>query len=196
MGQRLVINIIKDNKRIANIYYHWSAYSISALEEAKKLIDSGVFDEECSTKELQLKLIRQIESFGGCIDGGKDSKEYKKISDMFSNETFKENGSRNEGLIALSEDGMDKIEDWAEGTIDINLDDDYIHNSVYCVETLKEYNDWRNEENQKKLEDIPERTDINIDLIPFGDIEDMIYHLENIGGYEFRHGDMIYELIE
>ncbi len=196
MGQRLVISIIKDDERIANIYYHWSAYTASALYEAKKLIDSGVFDEECSTKELQLKLIRQIESFGGCIDGGKDSEEYKKISDMFPNETFKENGSRNEGLIALSEDGMDKIEGWAEGTVDINLDNDYIYNSVYNVETLEEYNDWRDKEDQKKLEDIPERTDFNINSIPFGDLEDTIDRLKNIEGYEFRQGDMIYELIE
>ena len=196
MGQRLVINIIKDDERIANIYYHWSAYSISALEEAKKLIDSGVFDEDCSVKELQLKLVRLIESFGGCIDGGYNSKEYLAISEMFPDENFKHGGSRNNGLIAITENAMNDIEGWAEGTIDINLDDDYIYNSVYCVETLKEYNDWRDKKYQKKLEDIPERTDININLIPFGDLEDMIDCLKNIGEYEFRQGNMIYELIE
>ena len=191
MGQRLVINIIEDNERIANIYYHWSAYTISALYEAKRLIDSGIFDEECSTKELQLKLIRLIESFGGCIDGGKDSEEYQKICDMFPNETFKETGSRNEGLIALSEDGMDSLESWAEGILDINLDKGMIYNGVYCCETLEEFNEWREKDN--KLEDFKEM-DIEISEIKFEDIEETISELEN-APYEFRQGDMIYELI-
>lgn len=191
MGQRLVINIIKDNKRIANIYYHWSAYSISALEEARRLIDSGVFDESYSVKELQLKLVRLIESFGGCIDGGKDSEEYQKICDMFPNKTFKETGDRNEGLIALSDDGMDKIEGWAEGIIDINLDEGMIYNSVFCCETLDEFNKWREEDN--KLEDFNE-VDIEISEIKFENIEETIRQIE-ILPYTFRQGDMIYELI-
>jgi len=191
MGQRLVINIIKDNERIANIYYHWSAYTVSALYEAKRLIDSGIFDEECTTKELQLNLIRQIEGFGGCIGGGKDSEEYQKICDMFPNETFKETGSRNEGLIALSEDGMDSLESWAEGILDINLDKGMIYNSVYCCETLEEFNEWREKDN--KLEDFKEM-DIEISEIKFEDIEETISELEN-APYEFRQGDMIYELI-
>ena len=195
MGQRLVINIIKDNERIANIYYHWSAYSVSALYEAQKLLDSGVFDGCNSTAEMQVKLIHFIESIGGCIDGGNYSKEYQEISKMFSKETFKADGSRSKGLIAITPDGMESMESWAEGILEINLDEDMIYNSVYNLLTLEEYNNWRDEEDQKKLEDIPERADINIDSIPFGDLEDMIDRLENIEGYEFRQGETIYELI-
>ena len=194
MGQRLVINIIEDNKRIANIYYHWSAYTVSALVEAKDLINSGVFAGN-SGKALQLNLIRYIESVGGCIDGGADSEEYQAISEMFPDEVFKADGSRNAGLIAITPDGMEQLESWAEGILEINLDTDMIYNSVYCLADLEEYNSWWDEEDQKKLEDIPERTDINIDSIPFGDLEDMIDRLYNIKGFVFRQGEEIYELI-
>ena len=152
MGQRLVINVVNDNTRIANFYYHLMAYSISALYEAKTLIDSGVFEDCNSTAEIQLKLIHFIESIGGCIDGGADSKEYQTISKMFPCETFKTDGSRNEGLIAITPETMDSIESWAEGTLEINLDTDTIYNSVYCIVTLEEYNSWMDEEDQKKLE--------------------------------------------
>ena len=42
MGQRLVITVYEPHKQkpLCNIYYHWSAYSTSALSEAKILLDS------------------------------------------------------------------------------------------------------------------------------------------------------------
>lgn len=36
MGQRLVMTIRKNREDICKIYYHWSAYTSSALKEAKK----------------------------------------------------------------------------------------------------------------------------------------------------------------
>ena len=114
---------------------------------------------------------------------------------MFPGETFKTDGSRNEGLIAITPETMDSIESWAEGTLEINLDTDTIHNSVYYIVTLEEYNSWVDEEDQKKLEDIPERVDFNIESIPFSDLEDTINRLKNINGYTFRQGETIYDLI-
>lgn len=34
MGQRLNIEVIKNGKVVGNCYYHWSAYTLSSLEEA------------------------------------------------------------------------------------------------------------------------------------------------------------------
>lgn len=39
MGQRLVITVHAFDEDIATIYYHWSAYTTSALQEAKDIID-------------------------------------------------------------------------------------------------------------------------------------------------------------
>ena len=39
MGQRLVITVRKNDSDIATIYYHWSADSVSALQEVNNLVD-------------------------------------------------------------------------------------------------------------------------------------------------------------
>jgi len=38
MGQRLNIEIISNGKCLANAYYHWSAYSDSAIDLAIKIV--------------------------------------------------------------------------------------------------------------------------------------------------------------
>lgn len=191
MGQRLVINVVKDREEIASIYYHWSAYSISALEEARSLIEAIYnFNPD---KDFKLQLIKHIENCGGCIDGGAGSTEYIVVSSMYPTESFKSDGSRNDGLIAITHDGRDSLKSWAEGVLEVNLDTDMIYNEVFSVKTLEEYNYWH--ETNAKLEDIPEDTSINIEEIPFGDLDDVINRLENLEGYEFRQGSTIYELI-
>ena len=41
MGQRLVCTIETNEKKLCNIYFHWSAYTYSALLETKKIIDTA-----------------------------------------------------------------------------------------------------------------------------------------------------------
>ena len=43
MGQRLVITANYKNQEIAKIYFHWSAYTVSALQEAYDLINEIIF---------------------------------------------------------------------------------------------------------------------------------------------------------
>ena len=38
MGQRLNLEIQKDNKPVANAYYHWSGFTVYALEIAQKAV--------------------------------------------------------------------------------------------------------------------------------------------------------------
>lgn len=38
MGQRLVITVHAFDEDIATIYYHWSAYTTSALDKAQKIL--------------------------------------------------------------------------------------------------------------------------------------------------------------
>lgn len=40
MGQRLVITVHAFDEDIAKIYYHWSAYTTSAFQETKDIIDN------------------------------------------------------------------------------------------------------------------------------------------------------------
>ena len=39
MGQRLVVTVKNNGNDLAKIYFHWSAYTVSALMEARKIVD-------------------------------------------------------------------------------------------------------------------------------------------------------------
>ena len=199
MGQRLVVTVTNCGENIAKIYYHWSAYSLSALEEAKDIINA-LYDDECKENDIRLRLIRFCEQNGGGIKGGKDSDEWKYISQLYPNEVFKEdNISRNYGLIALSESGMENLQDWSEGDVYIEMDNDRIINYVnYSYGTIDEYNgdrsEWDEDFKELTLDDIPsithDLTDFSMDCI-----DDTIFELKSLKGYVCRYGNTIYDLI-
>ena len=59
---------------------------------------------------------------------------------MFPNVSFKEDPNRNYGLVALSENDMEKIQRWSNGNIVIDLDYNRIYNSVFHeYHSLEEY---------------------------------------------------------
>ena len=198
MGQRLVITVRSFGKDLAKIYYHWSAYSISALRETKEVIDCLCEDYNVTEKQLQLRLIRLCERNGGGIQAKESEFDY--IKKLFPGETFKtENYSRNYGLIALSEDGMDDLQSWSEGDICIDVDEDTIHNSVfYCYDSIDEYNadrkEWDDEHEDLDLDDIPD-IGCNLECFEFHDIDDVISALCNADDYVVRYGNEIFELI-
>ena len=139
MGQRLVITVRKEQEDIAKIYFHWSGYSVSALEETRSLLEDIDTNEE-DIKKLQLNIIRACESMGGGIDGGAGSEEFSYVCNMFPNVSFKEDPNRNCGLVALSENDMEKIQLWSNGNIVIDLDYNRIYNSVlHEYHSLEEY---------------------------------------------------------
>ena len=139
MGQRLVITVRKEQEDIAKIYFHWSGYSVSALEETRSLLEDIDTNEE-DIKKLQLNIIRACESMGGGIDGGAGSEEFSYVCNIFPNVSFKEDPNRNCGLVALSENDMEKIQLWSNGNIVIDLDYNRIYNSVlHEYQSLEEY---------------------------------------------------------
>lgn len=199
MGQRLVVTVSNYGEEIAKIYYHWSAYSISALCEARDIINV-LYDDGNEEKDLRLRLIRFCENNGGGIDGGEGSDEWNRITEMYPNEKFKtDNISRNNGLIALSKKGMEDIQYWSEGDIYINLDENEVINNVNdYYDNLDSYNKFRSEWDDSykplTLNDIP---NINFDLceVSVFDIDEVILKLESLNGYVCRNGNDIYELI-
>lgn len=62
MGQRLVITIHAFDEDIATIYYHWSAYTTSALDEAQKILKNVKWEDTTSKDELILRIVRFMES--------------------------------------------------------------------------------------------------------------------------------------
>lgn len=198
MGQRLVVTITKNNEDLAKIYYHWSAYTYSALLETKKIIDCIYNHEDETVKEMQLRLIKFLECNGGGIKG--DESEFEYIQRMYPNETFKkENYSRSYGLIALSKDGMCDLQDWSEGDVTINLDTDMVENTVFCCyDNIDEYNterkEWDDDFEEYTFEDL-EEIDYDIGNFRVECMDDIIAALYNVD-IVCRFGNEIFAMIE
>lgn len=196
MGQRLVVTIKSTGEDLCKMYFHWSAYTISALMEVRDMMEE--FPIETKSKEdAILYFIRYCEEYGGGIDGGMGSKEWNYITNKYPNYKFKsENINRNRGLIAISEDGMDEMQSWSEGDIYIDLDEMTVHNELFWYyDDIDEYNrELADREDEPiTLDKIPEVGEIgDFDL---EDIDDVIANLENITDYVCRNGNEIYELI-
>lgn len=200
MGQRLICTIETNEKKLCNIYFHWSAYTDSALLETKKIIDCIYNNKDETERELLLRLIRFCENNGGGIRGIKDEFEY--IQNLYPNETFKtDNYSRNEGLIALSEKGMADLQSWSEGDVYINIDTDEVDFCVYSGyenfdEYIRERESWDDDFDRRELNNIP-TFDFNLGHFNVSDINTIIASLDSIGGNEhvIKCGSEICELI-
>ena len=200
MGQRLVVSIESMGDCLAKLYFHWSAYTMSALYQTKKIVNC-IYDHNDETKEeLLLRLIKFCEANGGGIDGNEN--EFNYIQGLYPNETFKKDGySRNNGLIALSQKGMEEMQRWSEGDVTIDIDEDEIHFEVYgWYESLLEYNEERAEWDEDwgngiPMQDVP---DIGYDLscIAVDDIGAVLEALSATNSHIIRYGNEIYELIE
>lgn len=201
MGQRLVVTIENKGKDLAKIYYHWSAYTVSALDEVQKIVKCIYNHKDETEKELQLRLIKFCEKNGGGITGTEEYNEFEYIQNQFPNETFITDGySRNNGLIAISEKGMDGLQRWSEGDVIINLDEDLINFGVYsCYEGLEEYNEerkeWDDDFEGLTLKEIP---DIGYDLgfISVEDLDAVITAIDATNDHIIRNGNEIFELVE
>ena len=179
MGQRLVISVTVNNDVLAKIYYNWSAYTICALDEAKKIIDTLGSKDWDSDKDMILDLIRFCENNGG---GLYDNRELKYAKKLFPNETFKvDDISRNEGVIAITRAGKNYLQKWSEGDLILDFDDDgSVENSVCCwYEDLETLNTERSEWEEEPLnpEDIPS-FDFSMTDFGFNEIDKVLQQLE------------------
>lgn len=144
MGQRLNIEIKRGDTLLANAYYHWSGYSGSAVEMTLDILNYMDNNPQYNTEDV-LYAIRILESTGaGLTDfnpteeekesqkkfyGEKAYKEWLKTPselrtarEKFPNLDFEKCTGRNNGLIAITEKGMDETEMWEEARVTIYID--------------------------------------------------------------------------
>lgn len=136
MGQRLVITVHAFDEDIATIYYHWSAYTTSALQEAKDIIDNVDWFNSSNKDELILRITKHLESCGG----GVFVDDRKLFEEKYPDEKFDDDVSRNDGLIAISEETMERMQDWAQGDMTIDFDTEKVYNDVmFTYESDEEF---------------------------------------------------------
>lgn len=121
MGQRLNIEIRrkKDNKILANSYYHWSAYTYSSLKLADEIIEN-IYDIIRNDKVSdEIKAIQLLQTTGaGLLEQEYETlkEEDKKYCSLATN--------RNLGLISFTEKGMEETRTWEESRLTITIDFD------------------------------------------------------------------------
>lgn len=189
MGQRLNIEIWNGGKRLANAYYHWSAYTLSAAELTSEIInflDSEGYDSDiCSDIDNIRWAIRALESTGAGLTEG----EKKYITDELPEldaSSFADAVDRNRGLIAVSEEGMAETERWMEEGVTIYLDDRLVDFEViFGYDSIEEategYDDDTAEEVRRAINLLP-RINCDFENIPFEGFDDVTEQLSEISG--------------
>ena len=121
MGQRLNIEIRRkrDNKILANSYYHWSAYTYSSLKLANEIMEN-IYDVIRNDKVRdEIKAIQLLQTTGA----GLLEQEYNLLNE--EDKTYCSLATnRNLGLISFTEKGMEETRTWEEGRLTITIDFD------------------------------------------------------------------------
>lgn len=183
MGQRLVMKIISDESAMVTVYYHWSAYSIAALYEAKKFLDA--YKWQPSNMSTMARIISALESVGARVES---EKCVNALRETFNYECNREDLNRNNGLIAYTDEMMTQHENYGEGFLDIYLDDEIVCSSCYMF--LPE---------QSEDDDEPIHIDFNFEEISFDELNYAIGYFSNMcycNKFLFEYENEVIELIE
>ena len=135
MGQRLNIQIedndtdTNETKVLANCYYHWSGYTSSAMELVNEIVNSGIYNLDIL--DPVEKAIRLLESTGAGL-------AEDELTDTYNEPKYRITSNRNSGIIAISEEGTNRIAEWEESRVTINLTTGSINMSdMFYDETYK-----------------------------------------------------------
>lgn len=115
MGQSLNIEIWNKGKILANAYYHWSAYTVEALNLTVKALQK-VDCINCNDEVLKAVWLLQ-ETGAGLPDDEKQSSRAKGFSQLT------EFRGRDYGIIGITDKGIDGTRHWEEGRVTIYLDE-------------------------------------------------------------------------
>lgn len=189
MGQRLNIEIYHGGECIANAYYHWSAYTISAAELTRTvidyLLDEGYNSDVCSDTDNIRWAIRALESTGAGLTDGEKKYITEEIPELDAS-SFADAADRNRGLISVSEDGMEETQRWMEECVTIYLDDRLVDFEVlFGYDSITEATEfWDEDVAQELMKDINllPRIDCNFENISFEDFDAVAEQLSEIAG--------------
>lgn len=225
MGQRLTIRIYQNKeqeKSIATLYYHWSAYTESALEELKTFYNNyrRYFKiQQIEQRLLQLhptpfEAVKQYNELDNIVTsiyqavietgGGYASDEAENAINLYPalNTYYKPNHSvhRNNGLVAFTEERQNKLYYWSNGDIKLYLDEQEFQFNVYWSYIINDDRDdyehliekWFNTED---IDDITNEQIINYCTNNLPKIDDLQYYkIDNIDSLisTFEQSDTFY----
>lgn len=161
MGQRLNIELIDGKDTVANAYYHWSAYTSSAIDLTNKIL-VAIDGVKGTPLERAVKLLELTGAGVNDIERGRIEKD---TSNRFDGIEFRDCINRNEGLLAVTDEGIKETRSWEEGRVTIHLDSRTIDFSVYWEVVRDEYE----EDYEEDFDQLPLVEGVSFDGIPFGE---------------------------
>ena len=198
MGQRLVIQNFtpfqKENQEqifpTNAIYYHWSAYTESAIYEIKQLkrkieeYYKNIYDPYA--KKVDIFNIACLNAVSGIAPQYEKSVKY--IENLLEEPYDTSKVNRNDGMIGFIEDDIDHIQYWSEGTVNIYWVFDEEGKPDFKKSTFdfwallssdipEDYKNWYNK-SDAEIEEIKKiKCDVNIQQIPLSEVETILDQL-------------------
>lgn len=164
MGQRLNIEILDNGETLANSYYHWSAYTGSAIELTKQILEQ--IDDLRRNNKLGWAV-----SLLECTGAGVNEEERMRIDSdkthRFDGLAFNDAINRNEGLLSVTSEGIEETRTWEEGRVEIDISTRKIMFSVLFDMSESDYDENYREDGEEELPTILEKEMADFLEIPF-----------------------------
>ena len=155
MGQRLVIQIEDEHGPLANAYYHWNAYTSCAANQTDEVL--GYLEDAPKNMTPKQKAAFALYMTGARFNPVEEAalkeegleQDFKFVFDGFA-------ADRNNGLLCVTEDGMEQNTAWEEGRTTIYLDTHEVYFDVICEMTAKDYTaEYGADDDFVPVEDLP-----------------------------------------
>lgn len=182
MGQRLNLEFVQGEKVIGNAYYHWCAYSDSALYLAKQAL-ARLIEIKDESYSARLRVAHALHATGAkmtpdefeWLKADADTTPGDRLAYVVQYALYQSPANRNDGLIGFSSKSIEDTQKWAEGTVRIDIDTLTIQFGVIDFEEDVEY-----------LKDVYDMDDEEVEGIPLYDgplnLEEM--NLEDVAHLE------------
>lgn len=164
MGQRLNIEIWNDGTALANAYYHWSAYTDESARLVSKVLDF-INKNPIDNENILLYAIRVLEATGAGLN-----EEERRCAATMGIDTTKrvECNGRNDGLLSISQKGIQDTRFWKEGAVYIYLDENRISFDVFYKQRTWE---WARDQKEYYGNENAKHQDLDVFTINFDDIK-------------------------
>lgn len=179
MGQRLNIEIWFNDECLANAYYHWSGYTTpaawlarEAIQEYTRLSEEFNIFEDISPLEVAVKMLQKT-------GAGLNEYERARVVDRheFKDIVFNDCKNRNDGLLAVTKEGIEETRRYEEERVRLILDSEEMDFQVVSLYSKEEV---LNNEDEIYMPD--EELNFDLSRIPFDDVSDFISFVENTDG--------------
>ena len=95
-----------------------------------KITSSDLIDDTSISNKVKAVKLLELTGAGFTLE---------EFNDEFPSHIYKQSKDRNEGLIAISKEGIEETQSWEEARVTIDLDTQQIHFNIYCDVNIEEY---------------------------------------------------------